>query len=76
LESQHFSDEKHKIIFSLIKQYVQEYNTLPAEKNIAEILRANNNHTLEQKDAWLNELGVIYKDYKNLLEGKERNDFE
>jgi len=76
LESQHFSEEKHKIIFSLIKQYVQEFNTLPAEKNIAEILRANNNHTVEQKDAWINELGVIYKDYKNLLEGKERNDFE
>lgn len=76
LESQHFSDEKHKIIFSLIKQYVQDYTSLPAEKNIAEIIRNNNNHTSEQKDAWINELGIIYKDYKNLLDGKERNDFE
>jgi replicative DNA helicase len=76
LESQHFSDEKHKIIFSLIKQYVQTYNSLPAEKNIAEIIRSNNNHTTEQKDAWVHELSLIYKDYKNLLEGKERNDFE
>lgn len=76
LESQHFSDEKHKIIFSLIKQYVQDYGSLPAEKNIAEIIRNNNNHTSEQKDAWVNELGIIFKDYKNLLEGKERNDFE
>ena len=76
LESQHFSDEKHKIIFSLIKQYVQDFNSLPAEKNIAEIIRGNNNHTTEQKDAWVNELGIIYKDYKNLLDGKERNDFE
>jgi KaiC/GvpD/RAD55 family RecA-like ATPase len=76
LESQHFSDEKHKIIFSLIKQYVQEFSNLPTEKNIAEILRANNNHTTEQKDAWINELTIIYKDYKSLLEGKERNDFE
>jgi replicative DNA helicase len=76
LESQHFSDEKHKIIFSLIKQYVQDFNSLPAEKNIAEIIRGNNNHTSEQKDAWVNELTIIYKDYKNLLDGKERNDFE
>jgi replicative DNA helicase len=76
LESQHFSEEKHKIIFSLIKQYVQTYNALPAEKNIAEIIRSNNNHTTEQKDAWVHELSIIYKDYKNLLEGKERNDFE
>lgn len=76
LESQHFSDEKHKIIFSLIKQYVQDYNSLPAEKNIAEIIRGNNNHTSEQKDAWVNELTIMYKDYKNLLDGKERNDFE
>jgi replicative DNA helicase len=76
LESQHFSEEKHKIIFSLVKQYVQDFNCLPTEKNIAEILRANNTHTSEQKDAWINELSIIYKDYKNLLDGKERNDFE
>jgi replicative DNA helicase len=76
LESQHFSDEKHKIIFSLIKQYVQDYGSLPAEKNIAEIIRNNNNQTSEQKDAWISELGIIYKDYKSLLDGKERNDFE
>jgi KaiC/GvpD/RAD55 family RecA-like ATPase len=76
LESQHFSDEKHKILFSLIKQYVQDYKSLPAEKNIAEIIRANNNHTSEQKDAWISELTIIFKDYKNLLSGTERNDFE
>jgi hypothetical protein len=76
LESQHFTEEKHKIIFSLIKQYVQTYNVLPAEKNIAEIIKSNNSHTTEQKDAWIHELTLIYKDYKNLLEGKERNDFE
>ena len=76
LESQHFSDEKHKILFSLIKQYVQDYKSLPAEKNIAEIIRANNNHTSEQKDAWISELTIIFKDYKNILSGTERKDFE
>lgn len=76
LESQHFTEEKHKIIFSLIKQYVQQYNNLPSEKNIAEIIKSNNNHTNEQKEAWIHELGVIYKNYKSLLEGKERNDFD
>jgi replicative DNA helicase len=76
LESQHFSEEKHKIIFSLIKQYVEEYNNLPTLRNIGEIIKANKIHTKEQKDAWINELSNIHKDYKNLLDGKERNDFD
>jgi len=76
LESNHFTEEKHKIIFSLVKQYVEEYNNLPTLRNIGEIIKANKNHTKEQKDAWINELSNIHKDYKNLLDGKERNDFE
>lgn len=76
LESQHFTEEKHKIIFSLIKQYVEEYNNLPTLRNIGEIIKSNKNHTKEQKDAWINELTNIHKDYKNLLDGKERNDFD
>ena len=76
LESQHFTEEKHKIIFSLVKQYVEEYNNLPTERNIGEIIKSNNSHTKEQKDAWINELLTIHKDYKNLIDGKERNDFE
>ncbi len=76
LESQHFTEEKHKIIFSLIKQYVEEYNNLPTLRNIGEIIKSNKNHTKEQKDAWINELSNIHKDYKNLLDGKERNDFD
>jgi replicative DNA helicase len=76
LESQHFTEEKHKIIFSLVKQYVQEYNGLPTERNIGEIIKSNKTHTKEQKDAWINELLIMHKDYKNLLDGKERNDFE
>ena len=76
LESQHFSEEKHKIIFSLIKQYVNEFTNLPTIRNIGEIIKSNNSHTKEQKDAWINELSNIHKDYKNLLEGKERNDFD
>jgi replicative DNA helicase len=76
LESQHFSEERYKIIFSLIKQYVEEYNNLPTLRNIGEIIKSNKTHTSEQKDAWINELSTIHKDYKNLLDGKERNDFD
>ena len=76
LESIHFTEEKHKIIFSLIKQYVEEYTNLPTLRNIGEIIKANKNHTKEQKDAWINELSSIHKDYKNLLDGNERNDFD
>jgi replicative DNA helicase len=76
LESQHFSEEKHKIIFSLIKQYVEEYGNLPTLRNIGEIIKSNKIHTKEQKDAWINELSNMYKDYKNLLDGNERNDFD
>ena len=41
LESIHFTEEKHKIIFSLIKQYVEEYTNLPTLRNIGEIIKGN-----------------------------------
>ena len=65
LEPQHFTEEKHKILFALIKQYLVDYNSLPSEKNIAEILKSNKNYTDEQKESWVHELSIIFKDYKN-----------
>jgi sulfur relay (sulfurtransferase) DsrC/TusE family protein len=76
LESQHFTDEKHKIIFTLIKEYVQEYNSLPSLRTIGEIIKKNKTHSKEQRNVWITELSAINNDYKKLLEGKDRNDFD
>jgi replicative DNA helicase len=76
LESQHFTEEKHKIIFTLIKNYLDKYNDLPDIKNIVEIIRNQEQVSIPQRNAWIKELKLLVSEHEVLLKGESKNDFE
>ena len=76
LEPQHFTEEKHKIIFKVTKDYLNEFKVLPNIENIAETIWNNKTNTKEQRKAWVKELSSLKDLNLDIINGKEKNDFE
>jgi replicative DNA helicase len=76
LDTHHFTNDKHKIIISIIKNYYSTYKELPNLKNVGEIILKKEDLPKVQKQALLDELSILNSDHIKLLNGLEKNDFE